>query len=109
MAELKRKTLCAHYKCLTTIADLAETFFYEESLMLKFQDTHILLSAKEFKLASILFSQKGKTVSREELLSQLEIESEGRALDVLLHALRKKLEPTNINIKNVRGIGFIWI
>ncbi|RLJ67668.1 response regulator [Sulfurisoma sediminicola] len=71
-------------------------------------DAAIALSAREYSLLLTLLEQPGKPFSRAELEERLygwgeEIES--NAVEVYIHALRRKLGPQWI--RNLRGVGYL--
>ena len=68
----------------------------------------LLLSAKEYALMHMLMEKPGKVTSRpelEELLYGWNEEVNSNAVEVLIHALRKKLGSTLI--QNIRGMGYL--
>ncbi len=67
------------------------------------------LSARELSLLETLLLRSGRMVSKEQLISQLcawgeEVSS--NAIEVYVHRLRKKLEPADVRIVTVRGLGY---
>lgn len=72
----------------------------------------IEITPKEFELLTYLTSRKGKTISREQLLSQVwqfDYLGETRIVDVHISNLREKIEKNNKNpeyIITVRGFGY---
>lgn len=69
-------------------------------------DDNINLTAKEYKILMCLYSKSDQVCSKSEVLKNLwqsDFFVESGALYTLIHRLRKKLENTNINIKNVKG------
>jgi DNA-binding response OmpR family regulator len=65
------------------------------------------LSAREFALLHALMERPGSILSREQLENRIygwgeEVSS--NALDVLIHAMRRKLSPASI--RNIRGLGW---
>jgi len=67
-----------------------------------FKDKKIHLSYSKFKLIEMLFKHMNKVVSKEELLEETEYLSEN-ALRVAIAKLKKEL---NLNIINIRGVGY---
>ncbi|MDP4109186.1 MAG: response regulator transcription factor [Bacillota bacterium] len=71
------------------------------------------LTLKEFELLRILLENRGKTMTREELLNAVwgfDFEGESRTLDMHIKTLRHKIgdsAETPQYIKTVRGIGYI--
>ena len=66
------------------------------------EDKKIYLSYSQFKLIDMLFKNINRTVSKEELLENAEYHSEN-ALRVAITKLKALL---NIEIKNIRGVGY---
>lgn len=67
------------------------------------------LTLKEFLLLKYLAEQRGKVLSRSELLDKIwgyEYLGETRTVDVHIRHLRAKLDPEETLIKTVRGIGY---
>jgi two-component system OmpR family response regulator/two-component system response regulator TctD len=67
------------------------------------------LSARELALLEILLLRAGRLVSKEQLVEQLcgwDEEVSNNAIEVYVHRLRKKLEPGDVRIVTVRGLGY---
>lgn len=67
------------------------------------------LTLKEFELLLYLVINKGKALSRDQLLNNLwgfSYDGDSRVVDVHIFKLREKLDPKNEIIKTVRGIGY---
>lgn len=73
-------------------------------------DGHTLdLSAREVGLLEILLTRAGRMVSKNQIVDHLcewgeEVSS--NAIEVYIHRLRKKLEPSDVKIATVRGLGY---
>jgi DNA-binding response OmpR family regulator len=75
------------------------------------------LTQREWELLSLLVTQAGQVVSREAVLAAWQTESgdasnsaggmASNALEVYIHRLRRKLEDSGLNIRNVRGLGYL--
>ena len=76
-------------------------------------DEPIELTQREWALLSLLVSHAGQVVSREDVLSVWQtVPGEGNgvpsnALEVYIHRLRRKLDDSGLNIRNVRGLGYM--
>ncbi len=71
-------------------------------------DEKVDLSQKEFEILSFLMSNIGKVISRarlEESLYSWDSDVESNTVEVHIHHLRKKLDPSII--RTVRGVGYI--
>ena len=67
------------------------------------------LSAREVSVLEVLFSRAGRLVSKEQILTQLcewNEEVSMNAIEVYVHRLRKKLEPSGVVISTIRGLGY---
>lgn len=67
------------------------------------------LSAREVALLEIFLARTGRVVSKEQiidLLCQWGEEVSANAVEVYVHRLRKKLEPANIKLATLRGLGY---
>lgn len=70
----------------------------------------IELSGREWTLLSLLVQQQGKVVTKEHIHAAWSDESQvggGNAIEVYVHRLRRKTEGAGVNIRTVRGIGYL--
>jgi two-component system OmpR family response regulator len=70
----------------------------------------IELSARELAVIELLLSRQGRVVSKEQMIDRLfgfgdDVGS--NAIEVYVHRVRKKLEPFGIDIRTVRGMGYL--
>jgi two-component system OmpR family response regulator len=68
------------------------------------------LTAREFASIELLLMRVGRVVTKQQLTDQLYGWDEGlssNAVEVLIHRLRKKLEFTGIDIRTIRGMGYL--
>lgn len=66
-------------------------------------------SVREASLLEILMSRAGRVVTKEQLIEQLcgwGEEVSNNAIEVYIHRLRKKLEPCDVHIATLRGLGY---
>ena len=82
-------------------------------------DEALELTQREWALLSLLVTNAGQVISREDVLSAWQSEpgdgtstgaSAGvgsNALEVYIHRLRRKLADSGLNIRNVRGLGYM--
>jgi DNA-binding response OmpR family regulator len=76
-------------------------------------DEALELTQREWALLSLLVSQAGRVVSREDVLETWQGEPgepgalASNALEVYIHRLRRKLVDSGLNIRNVRGLGYM--
>lgn len=71
----------------------------------------IALSQRELGVLEVLLMRSGRVVSKESLVENLynwDDEAVGNnAIEVYVHRLRKKLEPYEVNVRTVRGLGYM--
>jgi two-component system OmpR family response regulator len=74
-------------------------------------DVPMELTHREWALLSLLVSHAGQVVSREDVLGVWQSEpgdgAGSNALEVYVHRLRRKLLDSGLNIRNVRGLGYL--
>ena len=76
-------------------------------------DEALELTQREWALLSLLVSHAGQVVSREDVLAVWQSEpgdsasGGSNALEVYIHRLRRKLDDSGLNIRNVRGLGYM--
>jgi two-component system OmpR family response regulator len=73
-------------------------------------DQPIEMSARELALTELLLARQGKVVSQEQIIDQLFGFGEdvgSNAIEVYVHRVRRKLEPLGIEIRTVRGMGYL--
>jgi len=73
-------------------------------------DKPIDLSARELSMLETLLMNAGRVVSKEHLAEQVRgwgEEPGANAIEVYIHRLRKKLEPAEVTVRTVRGLGYL--
>jgi DNA-binding response OmpR family regulator len=69
------------------------------------------LTQREWELLGLLHLRLNQVVSREDVASAWQYDSAeptaSNALEVYVHRLRRKLLGSNLNIRNVRGLGYM--
>lgn len=76
-------------------------------------DAPIDLTQREWELLSLLVRCSGQVVSREDVLAAWQSDGgesgamASNALEVYVHRLRRKLADSNMNIRNIRGLGYM--
>ena len=68
------------------------------------------MPARELALTELLLARQGRVVSKEQMIDQLfgfgdEVGS--NAIEVYVHRVRRKLEPFGVEIRTVRGMGYL--
>ena len=75
-----------------------------------FGDVRVELSSREFGVLETLARRAGRVVSKDQLLEALTGWDEDvgtNAIEVYVHRLRKKLEPAGVQIRTLRGLGYL--
>jgi two-component system OmpR family response regulator len=68
------------------------------------------LSARELGVLEMLLARSGRVVSKESLAERLSRWGEeigANAIEVYVHRLRRKLEPSGLAIRTIRGLGYL--
>jgi two-component system OmpR family response regulator len=73
-------------------------------------DAPVDMSGRELALTELLLARQGRVVSKEQMIDQLfgfgdEVGS--NAIEVYVHRVRRKLEPFGVEIRTVRGMGYL--
>ncbi|MEG0296097.1 MAG: response regulator transcription factor [Clostridium sp.] len=95
-----------------TLIALGDLSINIETREVKKSNNKIELTLKEFELLEILMKNKGKILTREQLLDKIwgyEYVGETRTVDVHIRYLRKKIEHDDKNpqyIETIRGVGY---
>ena len=72
-------------------------------------EEEVTLTLKEFELLCLLLKNKGKVLTRAQLLDQIwgyEFDGESRTVDVHVRTLRQKLKEAGSLVETIRGIGY---
>lgn len=70
----------------------------------------ILFLPREYAVLEILFIHVGKVVGKDKIAQRLATECDSltdNAIEVYIHRLRKRIEPYDIAIRTVRGLGYL--
>jgi len=68
------------------------------------------LTSKEFAIAELLLMRAGRVVTKQQIIDHLygwDDPLSSNAVEVLMHRLRKKLENTGLDIRTIRGMGYL--
>ena len=68
------------------------------------------LSARELAVLELLMQRSGRVVNKEQLIEYMYGWDEDvtyNAIEVNVHRLRKKIEAANVNIRTIRGLGYL--
>ncbi|MDO5548493.1 MAG: response regulator transcription factor [Eubacteriales bacterium] len=72
----------------------------------------VQLTKKEFELLCVLMENRGRVLSREQLMSlvwEFEYSGETRTVDIHINTLRRKIGDNGTRIQTVRGVGYKFI
>lgn len=72
-------------------------------------EEEVVLTLKEFELLCLLLKNRGKVLTRAQLLDQVwgyEFDGESRTVDVHVRTLRQKLKEAGSLVETIRGIGY---
>lgn len=68
------------------------------------------LSAREFRVLEMLMTRSGRVISKEALIQRLyewDRDVRQNAVEIFVHRIRKKLSSAGVNIRTVRGLGYL--
>ncbi len=96
----------------TVVLTIGEVDIYPENYELRYKDKPLELTPKEFELFLYLAKNKGRVLTRDQLLNAVwnyEFVGDTRIVDVHISHLREKIEPNTkkpVYIKTIRGLGY---
>ena len=70
----------------------------------------ILLSAREYGVLEILLLQAGKVVAKDRIAQRLSVDGDAltdNAIEIVVHRIRKRIEPYQAVIRTIRGLGYL--
>lgn len=73
-------------------------------------DLPLELSARELGVLEVLMTRCGRVVSKDQLAEKLygwDEDVGANAIEVCVHRLRKKIEPSGVSIRTIRGLGYL--
>jgi two-component system, OmpR family, response regulator len=73
-------------------------------------DTPVDLSARELSVVELLLLREGRVVTKQQIVDHLygwEDNSSSNAVEVFVYRLRRKLDPSGVDIRTVRGMGYL--
>lgn len=109
---LKRSIVYARKDDDTTIYKFGKCEFNYKKMILIVDDVQKKLTLKEAELLRFFCVNKGRTLTRSDILTMVWGEDDyftGRSLDVFVSRLRKYLkDDDSIKIENLHGIGFVF-
>lgn len=113
-AMLRRARLPAFGGTLELVADSTRRLRVDATLPQAWLDDEAMeLTQREWALLSLLVTNAGQVVSREDVQEVWQsvpgdvVGAGSNALEVYIHRLRRKLGDSGLNIRNVRGLGYM--
>jgi two-component system OmpR family response regulator len=113
-AMLRRSRLPAFGGSLEVQSEAARRLRVDPAVPMAWLDEEALeLTQREWSLLSLLVSNMGQVVGREDVLSVWQSQpvdgtgTASNALEVYVHRLRRKLQDSGLTIRNVRGLGYM--
>jgi two-component system, OmpR family, response regulator len=73
-------------------------------------DQPVDVSARELAVIELLLMREGKVVTKQQIIDHLygwEEVSNSNAIEVFVYRLRRKLQPSGVDIRTVRGMGYL--
>ena len=74
------------------------------------EDEPLDLPRREYHILEALMSRQGRIISKEQIIdfiSDFDDELTPSAVEIYIHRLRKKLEGAGVEIRTVRGVGYL--
>ena len=92
-----------------TLIEFGALTYDQAERVVKIHSQVIDLSARELSLLEVLLLRAGRLVSKDQLIDCLcewgeEVSS--NAIEVYIHRLRRKIEPSGVRVVTVRGLGY---
>lgn len=94
---------------MPTLIRIGSLSYDQTDRIAKIGDQIVDFSARELALLEVLLLRAGRLVSKDQLVDHLcgwGEEVSNNAIEVYVHRLRKKLEPSGVRISTVRGLGY---
>jgi two-component system, OmpR family, response regulator len=94
----------------TAVIEYPPITLHTKEHLVTYQGQPFALSPREFSLLETLLIRVGKVVSKESLIGNISDWDDSlgsNAIEVYMHRLRKKLLQVNIEIRTVRGLGYM--
>ncbi|MFZ3088615.1 MAG: response regulator [Methylotenera sp.] len=110
LAARLRAQIRRHHSILATTIEYPPIVFHVKDRLVTYQNKPLGLSPRELSLLETLLLRIGKLVSKENLLENISDWDDSlgiNAIEVYMHRLRKKLLAVGIEIRTIRGLGYI--
>jgi len=110
LAARLRAQMRRHHAVLATTIEYPPLILHTKDRLLTYQNQPFSLTPRELSLLETLLLRIGKVVSKESLLENISDWDESlgiNAIEVYMHRLRKKLLAIGVEIRTVRGLGYM--
>ena len=110
LAARLRAQMRRHHAVLATTIDYPPLILHTKDRLVTYQNQPFALSPRELSLLETLLLRVGKLVSKESLLENISDWDDSlgiNAIEVYMHRLRKKLLAIGVEIRTVRGLGYM--
>lgn len=107
--EARVRALTRRGTALPSLIEFGTLSFDQVERVARHDGTLLDLSARELAVLEILLLKVGRLVSKDQLVDHLcswGEEVSTNAIEVYIHRLRKKLEPSEVRINTMRGLGY---
>jgi two-component system OmpR family response regulator/two-component system response regulator TctD len=107
--EARVRALTRRGTALPSLIEFGTVSFDQGERVARHAGTLLDLSARELAVLEILLLKVGRLVSKDQLVDHLcswGEEVSTNAIEVYIHRLRKKLEPSEVRINTMRGLGY---
>lgn len=107
-----KSVLRRSYKVEDNILNYKDITIDKENYLVSHDGEEVILTKKEYKILLYMLENKGRVVTREELLNEVwgyDFEGESRTLDMHMKTLRNKIGSEDDKykyVKTIRGIGY---
>ena len=110
LAARVRAKMRRHHAVLATVIEYSPLTLHIKDRLVTYQNQPFALSPRELGLLETLLLRVGKLVSKESLLENISDWDDSlgiNAIEVYMHRLRKKLLTVGLEIRTVRGLGYM--
>jgi two-component system OmpR family response regulator/two-component system response regulator TctD len=107
--EARVRALTRRGTALPSLIEFGSVSFDQVERVARYDGQLLDLSARELAVLEILLLKVGRLVSKDQLVDHLcswGEEVSTNAIEVYIHRLRKKLEPSEVRINTMRGLGY---
>lgn len=105
----RARALCRRGTGNPSLIEVGNLSFDQSDRLVRIKGKIVKLSPREFALIELLVLRIGRPVQKNLLIDTLSSwgdEVSGNVVDVYFHRLRKKLEPSDVRIVTIRGLGY---